>query len=592
MNASNFIKTKLFYITLIFSVFVLNGFAQSSLSVDVGKADAIVNKEIFGGLMERLGRGVNGGVFVGTSGSNQTNGLRNDIIEGLKECGFGALQWPGGCAAQNYNWNPPNPSNDLGTDRFMQLCELTGCTPIITGRSNDTYSASNKAWVRYINDNPDHPDWYLKYFQIGNEVWGCGGNFGSWSAYKPSYNRNYDSLHIPVNDKPISTIAGTDGIWRYEQWLKDMMAEQANRIDNIEIHDYIYYPDDIHSLNFSDNDYYNILNLANEGQMRPRLDGIISILNRYDPDNRIKIWEGEWGNWLIDNGDQWQQYGTLMDALSAGETLNLFVKYAHRMLGAGLAQVINVIHSIMNTESANGPMVKTPTFYVFKCYIPHHTDNAKSAPFNLTSEKVSNIPAISAAATVNDFGHVNVSLTNIDMNQSKKVNITLANTEHAYICSLAQVVTGPAKNSYNHYNQTPEVELDTVPSICSKSGDKTFSITLPKMSIALVSLRPDPPLTSTVQPGTLVKKRREDAFSIHIGSYGKMHISSPLNRKAPITISLYSIDGKSLINSLPRTLEPGNNSCILKCTTIGKGAYIVKLRGTGVDFSKKIVVTK
>lgn len=592
MNVSNSIKTKLLHITLILPAIVLNGFAQSSLSIDVGKADAIVNKEIFGGLMERLGRGINGGVFVGTSGSNQTNGLRNDIIEGLKECGFGALQWPGGCAAQGYSWNPPNPSNDLGTDRFMQLCELTGCTPVITGRSNGTYSASNKAWVRYINDNTDHPDWCLKYFQIGNEVWGCGGDFSSWAAYKPHYNRNYDSLHVPVNNKAISTIAGTDGIWRYEQWLKDMMADQADRIDHIEIHDYIYYPNDIHSLNFSDDDYYNILNLANEGQMRPRLDGIISILNQYDPDNRIKIWEGEWGNWLIDNGDQWQQYGTLMDALSAGETLNLFVKYAHRMLGAGVAQVVNVIHSIMNTESANGPMVKTPTFYVFKCYIPHHTNNAKSTPFNLTSEKVNNIPAISAAATVNDFGHVNVSLTNIDMNQSKTVNITLENTEHAYICSLAQVVTGPAKNSYNHYNETPEVELDTVPSICSKSGDKAFSVTLPKMSIALVSLRPDPPLTSTVQPKTFSKNKTEDIFTIHTGSYGGMYISSSLHIKAPVTIRLYSIDGKCLTHSVSKAFDPDNNTCILKCNTICNGVYLVNLKNAGIDFSKKIMVAQ
>ncbi len=584
------------YLFVLISAVLTNSFGQSNLSVDVSGAKTIINKEIFGGLMERLGRGVKGGIFVGTGSSvPNVNGIRKDIIDGLNECGFGALQWPGGCAAQGYNWNPPNPSDDLGTDRFMQLCSLTNCTPIITGKSNNTAAASNKAWVRYINDNPNHPDWTLKYFQLGNEVWGCGGNYGCWSncsaPYKPHYDRNYDSLKVPVNNKPITTIAGTDGIWKFQQWLKDMLADNVNRIENIEIHDYIYFPDNVNHLNFDDNQYWEIVNSANEKQMRSRLDAIISILNQYDPQKRIKIWEGEWGNWLVDDGsDGWRQAGTLMDALCAGETLNLFVRYAERMMGAGLAQVVNVIQSVMNTETTHGAMVKTPTFYVFKMYIPHHTDEAKAAPFTLTSERVNNIPAVSAAASVNKSGTVNVSLTNVDLRDSRTVNVTLTNAEGNFECTSAKVVTGPSKNSYNKYNAQETVNMqDLAASNYSKTGDKSFRVTLPPMSIAMLSFTSP---TGVDFNNTVSNLNKRSAFKVGAGSNGSITVSSSVNTRTPVSISLYRLNGKTLLQNVDCTFESGNSSITLGKNKLKKGVYIVKITGNDINLSKQVAVSR
>jgi alpha-N-arabinofuranosidase len=587
MKTRHYTRSKTAFMLFVVALLMMNGFGQSTLSVNVGGATAVVNKEIFGVLMERLGKNYAGGLFVGTGSSvPNTNGMRNDIIEGFKECGCGAIQFPGGCAAQGYSWNNnKNPSNDVGTDRFMQLCSLTTCTPIITGKSNGADAASNKAWVRYINDNPSHPTWTLKYFQIGNEVWGCGGNFKGWSAYKPNYNPNYDSLKVTVNNKPISTIAGTDLIGN-NQWLKDMLADNASRIDNIEIHDYIYFPDAINSLTFTDAQYYDILNRANESQMRPRLDELVSILNQYDPNNRIKIWEGEWGDWLIDDGsDGWRQYATLMDGLSAGETLNLFIRYCNRMMGAGLAQGINVIHSLFNTN--NNTLTKTPTFYVFKMYIPHHTNNAKYAPITITSEKVNNINAISAAATVNNSGAVHISLTNIDLTANRTVTITLTGTTDDPPINWAQIVTGPAKNSYNNYGQTEVVNLQTLSSSnYNKTGARTYRVTMPPRSIVMLSLG-----GTAIQSGTISKSSRENAFSIRSESNGRVLIKSLASWKTPVTISLYSADGRTLMNKVSKTLRAGENALFVG-KTIGKGIYVITIVGENANHTKRVVVTR
>lgn len=584
---------------VLISIGAVSNFGQSTLSVNPSAPGAVVRNEIFGGLMEKgLGRGLKGGIFCGTDANiPHVNGLRQDVIDGFKEVGFGALQWPGGCAAHNYEWDRQlNPSNDIGTDRFMQFCQLVGCEPILTGTANSSWAPSNKAWLDYVNRNEDHPDWNVKYFQLGNEVWGCGGNYGSWGAYKPNYDANYDAIRGVAQNDDVELIAGTDGIWRFEPWLKEMLQAEGNRIELIEIHDYIYFPDPpdgIDHLNFTDAQYYDICNRANESQMKPRLDQIISILDQYDPEGKILIWEGEWGNWLIDDGTNgWRQAGTLLDALSAGETLNLFIRYAKRMMGAGLAQVVNVIHSIMNTESATGALVKTPTFYVFKMYLSHHRNNAKTIPFTLNSERVSNMPAISAATTVDDsiigdnkVGNVNVSLTNIDLSQERTVNMTLSNVDGDWTCFSANVVTGPQKNSYNNYGQSEAVTMKPLAEAnVSKTGERTFTVKMPAKSIAMLRFRRIP--TSVRTDGTAAGAGT--SFSIRPEN-GRVLVSSTVNMKTPVTVTMYSVDGRTLITS--GAIKAGSSACTLEKLQ-GKGVYLVNVAGTGVSVTKKVVLTK
>ena len=382
-------------------------------------------------------------------------------------------------------------------------------------------------------------------------------------------------------------VAGTALIGNND-WLTTMLKNIAAKIDYIEIHDYIYHPSDINNLTFSDAQYYTVLNASNEGQMRPRLDGLISIMNQYDAAGRIKIWEGEWGDWLTNTGDGWQQTGTLMDALSAGETLNLFIRYCNRMFGAGLAQGINVIHSLMNTNSA-GVMAKLPTFYVFKMFIPHHTNGAKYAPTTITSEKATgqSCNAVSAAATADNAGHVNISLTNIDLTATRTVNITLTGATATYTMASAQIVTGPAKNSYNNFSQPEVVNIQTLPAsnYTLSNGGKTIAATLPARSIVMFVLSSG----VAVKPQTILDNNAQDAFSALAESNGSIMITSSALRKIPVTIGLYGSDGRTLISKFSQTIGQGKTSVALG-KNLGKGVFIVKITGQGIDLSKRVVL--
>lgn len=473
-----------------------SGNAPNTLMVDAGSAETVINKEIFGVLMERLGRGINDGLFVGTNSSiPNTNGMRNDIVEGFIEAGVGMIQWPGGCAGNNYNWQPPNPSNDLGTDRYMELCAMVGVKPYLTGGGTASAAQRNLDWITYINDNSEHPEWELNYFKVGNEVWGCGGDQDE-STYRGNYQANYDLLSTPINDKELTLVAGNDLIGNFG-WLDTQLGAVGDIIDGIEIHDYLYFPDTIPCVGFSDNQYYDIINRANQGQIGPRIDEIVSILDEHDPGNRIKIFLDEWGDWLIgfnESQDTWLQQITLMDAISSAEHLHQFMSHADRIFMAAVAQPINVIHSLFLTSPDDGTLVKTPAFYVFKMFAPHHTNGAMWAPHTLDSENINgnnqSFPVISAGTSVDSAGRVNVSLANVDLTGSRTIDITVNGGASSYVASQAEVITGPEKDSYNDFGQPEVVNIQPLASSeCTVSGS-SLSVTLPAKSVVMVRLVP------------------------------------------------------------------------------------------------------
>ena len=446
--------------------------------------------------MERLGRGINGGLYVGPSSSiPNTMGMRNDIIEGFKEAGVGMIEWPGGCAANNYNWDPPNPMNDMGTDHYMELTSMLGIEPYLVGPGTSAAASSSLQWLTYVNNNASHPEWHVKYFKVGNEVWGCGGNQNE-ATYEANYLANYNMLSTPINGKDVSIIAGT-GLIGNMTWIDTQIKNIGDQIDGIEVHDYIYHPSDVPCVGFSDDQYYMVVHAANEGQIGPRLAEIVAILDQYDPSKRIKIFEDEWGDWFQPFNqaqDGWLQQNTVLDAVSAAEHLHVFMQHADRVEMAGLAQAINVIHALFLTRDSDGALVRTPTFYVFKMFVPHHTLDAKWAPNTLASENINgngaNFPVISAGTTVDSEGHVNISLANVDLVNTRTISVTLNSSKNSYIVSKAEVITGPAKDSYNDFAQTEVVNIQPLDTASCIVSGKSLKVTLPSKSIAMLVLTP------------------------------------------------------------------------------------------------------
>lgn len=580
-------------VLLLVAAALVDGFSQSTFTINVDGAATPIPKELFGVLMERLGKQWGGGVWVGPNSSvPNINGMRKDVIEAFKECGVGAIEWPGGCAANGYNWAAnKNPANDVGTDRFMQFCGAIGAEPIIAGPGQASAAADNQAWIEYLNNNPTHPEWKVNYFKIGNEVWGCGGN-QNVSTYISNYTANHKLLSTPVNGKKLFLIAGSDlqGRWG---WISTMLTAIGTTIDGIELHDYVYFPDSYPSANPTANQYWDVVNHANALQIKPHLDnGFIPPMAAYDPGKRIKVVEDEWGDWLMDTGDGWMQQNTVMDALSAGEQLHLFMQRADRMQIACMAQGVNVIQSLVNID-AKGVMAKTPNFYVFKLFKPHHADNAKVAPITASTIQTvtgngATMPALTAFASVDSLGIVNISFTNVDLTAARMATVTLTGGKAAYTVLSAEVVTGEAYTSFNDFGAAEAVNIKALAAANYGISGKTLSVTLPTKSLVMIRLAP--PGVMGLRNGTF-RERGAGAFSIEAGSRGTVIITSLTRRKMQVTIDLYAIDGRTLLSRHRKIFGNGSGAFMLE-TGAGEGLFVVKIAGPGMSLSERIAIAE
>jgi alpha-N-arabinofuranosidase len=575
------------YIITLLGVIALNGYSQNTVTFNVNDAKSVVAQEVFGVLMERIGRQWTGqnnsGIFCGTGSSNpNTNGMRNDIIEGFKECGVGAAQWPGGCAANTYLWqNNKNPLKDVGVDRFIQFCKLTGAEAVISLRPAAEDAASNLAFVQYIINDLNYP---LKWVKIGNEIWG-GCNI--------KYTDGYTSTTFPHNVTKLKDLRNTDGKklniiaaagaseGNYS-WISGYYSSLGSQMDAIEYHDYIFYPDNISSTNPTTQNYWTIMNAVFTGDFHEHLfNNIIPAMKAADPACRVKIDFDEWGDWLMDVGDVWMQDITVMDAISAAGHLHQFIQNADIVGIACLAQGVSVIHSIMNINT-DGVMVKTPVFYVFKMFKPHHSNGAKFCPIKASSyEKVNgSVPAINVAATVDNNDTVNVSFVNVDLAASRDVTVSLTSSKGPYKIVTAEVITGSQYTSKNPFGGTEQVNIQPLSASNYRVEGTTLNVKVPSKGVVMVRLVP-----VTVRNLKPVGNNIEKAFHVRAGFDGAVHIRCSETLKNPLTINMYTADGKS-VNETRLT-----GSCDFRIgNNLSNGAYLVKISGDNINLNRVIIM--
>ena len=162
------IKRLLFTSTLCAS-FVFCGFSQSSenrIIINADQGEHQISKHIYGHFAEHLGRRIYGGFWVGPgSPIPNTRGIRNDVVQALKDMDVPNLRWPGGCFADTYHWKDgigpreSRPSivnvhwggvtedNSFGTHEFMDLCEQLGCEAYICGNLGSGTVREMAEWV-------------------------------------------------------------------------------------------------------------------------------------------------------------------------------------------------------------------------------------------------------------------------------------------------------------------------------------------------------------------------------------------------------------------------------------------------------------
>lgn len=449
---------------------------------------SVIDKDIYGTFSEHLGRCIYEGVYVGeNSPIPNVNGMRKDVVSALKEMGIPVLRWPGGCFADEYHWKDGIgdkserkkminthwggvvEDNSFGTHEFFELCEQLGCDAYVNGNMGSGTVREMSEWVEYMTFDGVSPmsklrkrngrekPWKVKYFGIGNENWGCGGNMmpqyyaNEFRRYR-TYVRDYNS------DNKIYTVACGANAFDYN-WTDEVMHYAGNKMNGISLHYYTVPGDWEHkgkAAEFSNEEYYTTV--AKAFRMEELITRHSEIMNRYDPEKRVGLIVDEWGTWYdVEEGTNpgfLYQQNTVRDALVAAITLNIFNKHSDRVKMANIAQTVNVLQSVILTDGED--MILTPTYHIFKMF-KSHSGNTLLGSFITTDYMDSKTPLLTESASVDKDGNIISTVSNISLEKTEEVKCQIADFSVSSV--TAQILTGNVRD-YNTFENPDEVKTE------------------------------------------------------------------------------------------------------------------------------------
>lgn len=508
--------------------------AAKPLTIAVDQPGPVINRDIFGQFAEMLGNGIYGGVWVGKdSPIPNVRGIRSDVVAALRELKVPVVRWPGGCFADKYNWRhgigPANTRtatvnmwgnvvepNTFGSDEYLDFVDQIGAEAYISVNVGSGTPAEAADWLEYLTtDQPStlgklraangHPAPYrIKYLGIGNESWGCGGGMTA-EKYVSEMKRfaTFASNLNPAQNGPIKFIrtkeammniaVGPDGDKpEYTEAVMQTWAQERPvygwDLKGLSLH---YYSGGAKgvlsspSSNFGEDEYAASLKSTLKMEQLIRLHS--AIMDKYDPKKEVGLMVDEWGLWAEPiKGTNFmflRQHGSMRDAIVAALNLNIFARHADRVRMANIAQMVNVIQSMILTD---GPrMVKTPTYHLYRMYVPFQ--DAQSLPVALDAGQYrqgdTSLPRVDAIAARAKDGSFWLALTNVDHNQAAQFSVTVPGQK----VKLAQgeVLTASRFDTINTFDNPAAVAPKKVRFV---ARDGALNVALPPGSITVLKL--------------------------------------------------------------------------------------------------------
>ena len=503
----------------LFALLFFAAFASGQVRVAVHEAEdgPVIPKEIYGQFSEHLGRCIYDGIWVGPgSAIPNINGYRLDVLEALRALGVPVLRWPGGCFADEYHWqdgigpreNRPRminsnwggtlEDNSFGTHEFLDLCEMLGAEPYISGNVGSGTVEELAKWVEYMTAkdgtqaercaaNGRKEPWKVKFLGIGNESWGCGGEMTP-EFYADQY-RRYATYCRNFDGNRLYKVASGASDYDYN-WTKVLMEKVGRRADAVSLHYYTVtnWNHKGSATDFTDGEYYDIIAKALEVEEVLRNHEVI--MDTYDPERRIDLLLDEWGTWFdvepgTNPGHLFQQ-NSMRDAIVAAMSLNIFNKHTYRLKMANIAQIVNVLQSMVLTQGDK--MLLTPTYHVFRMYRGHQDAVAVPVAFacdTLQAPSGRLYPTLSVSASRSADGKLLVTLVNPRLDSAQPVTLVLDALRPK--TAAGEILCTRDIRAHNTFAQPQQVAPKPFGGILLAGS--SVSLTLPPASVVSVTLQ-------------------------------------------------------------------------------------------------------
>jgi alpha-N-arabinofuranosidase len=377
--------------------------------------------ELQGHFTEHIGEEIYNGIWVGEDSKiPNVGGIRKALVDHMRQLHAPVIRWPGGCFADSYNWRdgvgpraqrpvrtnfwdntpqlckaPDGPQkydpNTFGTAEFMRFCRLCGCQPYVAANVRSLTPLDFDEWVEYCNSpagsttlaqtraNDGSRDPYnVIYWGIGNESWGCGGDFRPedaaiqfrrFTSWVPNYGLNLRFIGsgpgVGPQDPQVSWTRG---------FLETLLTQRPHLIERmygLSMHYYCGSTGKGDSLQFSTDEWYQML--AQADAMEPLVNQHWQIMGDYDTEHKAKLLVDEWGAWhqspILGPAYLFCYVPSLRDALVTAITLDIFNRHADKLAMCNNAQLVNNINTLFLAMEER--FVPTTIFHVFDMYKSH-----------------------------------------------------------------------------------------------------------------------------------------------------------------------------------------------------------------------------
>jgi alpha-N-arabinofuranosidase len=389
--------------------------------------------------------------------------------------------------------------NSFGTDEFMKLCSLLGTEPYIAGNVGTGTPHEMEDWLEYLNyngkstladlrrQNGQEAPYHVSLWGVGNESWGCGGNMTP-EYYADLYKRyaEFCKDYPGTRLKKIASGANADDYNWTEVCMKNI---PLYAMWGLSMHYYTIvntWNNKGSATSFGEDEYFK--GLKNCLHIETLINKHSTIMDKYDPEKKVALVVDEWGIWTdVEPGTNpafLYQQNSLRDALIAASTLNIFNNHCDRVKMANLAQIVNVLQSLVLTDKEK--MLLTPTYYIFDMY-QYHQD-ATLIPLKFESPKYQwgneSIPAINASASKDSNGVVHITLVNLDPGKTITIHTTVPSS---YKNVSGEILNSEKFTDINTFDNPGKVRLKPFAGADLKGN--ALSVTMPAHAAVMLELK-------------------------------------------------------------------------------------------------------
>ena len=454
-------------------------------------------------------------------------GLRPDVMDKIRTLRPAFMRWPGGNVAQDYHWqwgigprderplwvnmswdDDPEPA-DFGTLEYLEFCRRVGAEPNIVvnveGRGatvvealalraagKDIRTSSRAAtaeeaaaWVEYVNGPADspfgklrardgHPEPFgVKYWEIGNEIWGDWVRGHSDAATYASNARRYIRVMKEV-DPDIRFIAvGDEDL----EWNRIVLEAVGDQIDMLAIHHYRPKPDDPQSFGalMARPLWYERL----YGQIRDQIRRIV-------PDRDVGVALNEWNTTF---GIPRQH--TMESALYGARLMNVFERQGDLIRMSAVSDLVNGWPGGI-IQASKHDVFTTATYSVIEAYSRNRGDwrvftQVLSDLNHDTGEATlgETVPVLDVVASTNAAGsELFVKVANTSTDHRIRAELHLADPDFPFAGpATVTTITAPSLEVANTFGEPNRISVQD--SELATSG-QSLVLELPKHSVTVL----------------------------------------------------------------------------------------------------------